>query len=192
MKLQTRLLFLLVTTICQSCGMLPHQKPLSVLPLNHELKHELKEQRQVFNLFVQGMKFQALSPEQQKLECNILKKSYQQDLEWHAGWLLVFLSGDKFTCIELSEKLEIMKSMAKTKNQLLPLDWLNKNQIYLLNTIRDVSRENVRLKDDLNKVNVNLSKVNVNLNEINSKIDALKAIENGINEKLDRPQENEK
>lgn len=181
MKLQIKLVFLFIVFICHGCKIQPHQKQPPVFPF----ESEQKEQKQIYSLFVQGMKYQDLSRVQQQAECDILKKSYQKTFDWQTGWLLVFLSDEKFTCIGLNEKLKLMKFVIKKKNSLLPLYWLNENQIYLLNTIDELGRKNIKLKH-------NLKEANINLDEMSSKIEALKAIENGINQKLDRPQENEK
>ena len=72
---------------------------------------------------------------------------------------------------------------SNSKEVIQPLHWLTVNQNYLLSSISQLKKKNKALKRQLN----NAKKLVI---ESNQKIEALKAIEDGINKKLNESEKN--
>ncbi len=139
--------------------------------------------QQLYNFLKQGMQQHKLDKNQKQLKCESLKQNYHQKADWQTAWLLVFSSDAEFSCINLHEKRGILNSFANSKEVIQPLHWLTVNQNYLLSSISQLKKKNKALKRQLN----NAKKLVI---ESNQKIEALKAIEDGINKKLNESEKN--
>ncbi len=187
-RLHKFILFIIVVTAqsaMQSCQTESQQQTASQLfaePVKQP-SAELIKQQQFYSLLKQGMQQQTLDKNQKSLKCESLKQDYQQESSWQTAWLLVFFSDDEFSCINLHEKKKILHSLTDLKVLTEPLHWLNSNQSYLLSSISQLKKKNKNLKKQLNHANELVT-------EMNLKIEALKAIEDGINKKLNEPQQN--
>jgi len=189
MRRAHKFLLLILLLAIQSCQTkLPQQsqqKSSQQLLVEPRIKPsvDLIKQQQLYSLLEQGMLQQNLNKNQKQLKCESLKQNYHQKADWQTAWLLVFFSNDEFSCINLHEKKEILNSLANSKELMQPLHWLTVNQSYLLSSISQLKKKNKVLKKQLN----NAKKLII---ESNQKIEALKAIEDGINKKLDESEKN--
>jgi len=189
MKRPHKFLLLILLLAIQSCQTkLPQQsqqkssQQLLVEP-GKKPSVDLIKQQQLYSLLEQGMQQQNLDKNQKQLKCESLKQNYHQKADWQIAWLLVFLSDAEFNCINSHEKKEILNSFANSKEVMQPLHWLTINQSYLLSSISQLKKKNKALKKQLN----NAKKLII---ESNQKIEALKAIEDGINKKLNESEQN--
>ncbi len=134
-----------------------------------EVSHS--EQMQLHTLILQSVRYQKQNKQQRKLECARLKKSYAVHADWHTAWLLVYALNENFSCVGLTQSLRLLNAIQQTPDLSAQLRWLNKNQIDLLAKLRKVQKAKNALTNQLKKEN--------------SKIEALKAIESDIKDKLD-------
>ncbi len=182
------ILTILLVQGCQTRLKNPTQSQLS-LPAEAQSKEteesatNIIKQQQFYSLLRQGMKLQALDKNQKQHKCESLKQDYQKKGGWQTAWLLVFFSDEKFSCITLQQRRKTINTLTNAKDVLEPLHWLNINQQYLLSRLSSLKSKNKKLKKELKHAKELIS-------ETTSKIEALKAIEDGINKKLNKPQQN--
>ncbi len=136
------------------------------------------EQAQIYNLFIRGMQYAELDQQQRKIACKQLKEDYQTQADWQTAWLLVYAINYNFTCVSLNRAVELLHVIEIDPSTSTQLQWLNNNQINVLNILQKSQTAKANLSNKLKKSQAELE-------QENSKIEELKAIESDINKKLD-------
>jgi len=129
------------------------------------------EQVQLIDLFARSAKYHDFDNKKKQQLCEQFKQDYKQTSDWQAAWILIYGLNDNFKCMKLSESLTLLKTLQKSVEVNSQLYWLNEQQIKLLADLLSSKRRIYSLSTKLKKEN--------------SKIEALKAIESDINDKLD-------
>ena len=189
MKLFIKLFFVILLFSIQACQLQnPTRVPVSadletnkslIVPPNFDVDSAESntnlsvkiEQVQLINLFAQSAKYHDFDNKKKQQLCEQFKQDYKQTSDWQAAWILVYGLNDNFKCMKLSESLTLLKTLQKSVEINSQLYWLNEQQIKLLADLLSSKRRIYSLSTKLKKEN--------------SKIEALKAIESDINDKLD-------
>ncbi|PCJ31319.1 MAG: hypothetical protein COA90_06625 [Gammaproteobacteria bacterium] len=189
MKLFIKLLFLILIVSIQACQVARQQPEVLpadlaidqtlILPPSAEADsteaaanlQRLNEQNQLVEFFSQSNEYHNFTIKKQQQLCRQLKQDYKENSDWKTAWLLVYALNDDFKCLTLSKSLGLLKAMQKDTEMNSQFYWLNAQQIKLFNDLRNAKRKSYSLSNKLKKEN--------------SKIEALKAIESDINDKLD-------
>jgi len=129
------------------------------------------EQVQLIDLFARSAKYHDFDNKKKQQLCEQFKQDYKQTSDWQAAWILIYGLNDNFKCMKLSESLTLLKTLQKSVEVNSQLYWLNEQQIKLLADLLSSKRRIYSLSTKLKKEN--------------SKIEALKAIESDINNKLE-------
>ncbi len=129
------------------------------------------EQVQLIDLFARSAKYHDFDNKKKQQLCEQFKQDYKQTSDWQTAWILVYGLNDNFKCMKLSESLTLLKTLQKSVEINSQLYWLNEQQIKLFADLLSSKRRIYSLSTKLKKEN--------------SKIEALKAIESDINDKLD-------
>jgi hypothetical protein len=139
-----------------------------------------------------GNQYSKLTKEGQLIACKQLLIDHKVQGDWQSAWLIVYLLNDNFNCVNQAETLELLKTIELNKKVAVSLQWLNRNQINLLNNAisfqtekNSFKRKNKNLKIKLIETKLQLEQTETQLKEVISKIQALKIIETTINQKTE-------
>jgi len=141
------------------------------------------EQDQIHRLLRQGIRYDTLSTEERHVVCKRLKLDYQEHEDWQTAWLLIYSLNKNFDCINAKQTLILLKTIHAKKDFNLHLQWLNNNQIQLLNKLNRLQSRNNLFQRKNNSLKSKLNEAEVQLQDVISKIQALKIIETTINQK---------
>jgi len=177
MQLLYNLLFILLTLTIQSC------QTFDAFQSSQKKAETLSEQEQIYRLLRQGRSYAELKKPVQQTLCKRLKKDYQTQADWQISWLLVYSLNTDFHCINQKETLALLKEINTALEPDTLLLWLNKNKIQSLNKINSLQRNIRRQLKKNNSLKNQLAITKKELEDVNAKIQALKAIETGINKK---------
>lgn len=159
---------------------MPVEMPLAVIdPIIQTIDYSATiEQIQLYKLLVRGGRYAELEEQQRKIACKQLKEEYRIQADWQTAWLLVYAVNHNFNCINISRAIELLHIMVANPDTSTALQWMNSNQINVLNSLQELQIEKA-------KVSNRLKRAQRQLKQENSKIEELKAIETEINKKLD-------
>jgi len=169
-----RLFLLLIILTSQGCQ-----------TLNDSLKTwvTLDDQDQIQRLLKYGKQYDELSKEQRRSTCKQLKQDYEKQGNWQTAWLLVYSLNDNFNCVSLKKSLAMLNTIQTMENPNKQLQWLNKNQLKLLNNLNTLQKQNNKVHKRNRYIHTKLDQAKQQLEELNAKIQDLKAIETSINRK---------
>jgi len=170
------LIFIILTT--QGCQLIPSYQSFKQKTTKAEL-----DQDQINRLFRQGNRYNKLSKEEKKVVCKHLNQDYQKVADWQTAWLLVYSLNDDFNCVNLKDTLILLKVIQANKNLNTPLQWLNANQIKVLNKLNRLQTKNNKFQRKNNSLKGKLNEAEIQLQDVIAKIQALKVIETTINQK---------
>lgn len=183
-----KLFLILSILILQGCQLLNSSRP----PTKEKVIETGEQHDQVHYLLRLGNQYSKLSKEGQQQACKQLIIDHKVQGDWQSAWLIVYLLNNNFNCLTQTESLQFLKTIELNKNVAVPLKWLNRNQINLLNDLissqnkkNSFKRKNNNLKTELNNVKIQLEQAEIQLKEVISKIQALKIIETTINQKTE-------
>ncbi len=148
------------------------------------------QNHQMQRLLNYGEQYNELGKEQRRSLCKKLKQDFKTQDNWETAWLLVYSLNDNFNCVSLKESLSMLNSIQNAKNPNKHLQWINKNQIKLLNNLNNFQKQNNKvhkrnryIHTKLDQSKQQLEELNAKLEELNAKIQELKAIETSIYKK---------
>ncbi len=143
------------------------------------------EQDQIQRLIRQSKRYDELSKKQRMATCKRLKLDYETEKKWQTAWLLAYTLNDNFNCIKQNKTMELLKAIQSDLGMSTQLQWLNNNQILLLEQVAKLKDKNKFLRNQLKNTTAKLNQAEEDLKKEHLKIEALKAIETNINKKLD-------
>ncbi|MCF7970700.1 MAG: hypothetical protein K9L22_05980 [Methylococcaceae bacterium] len=145
----------------------------------------LTEQEQVYDLLKRTQQYSELNKNQSKFACQELTEEYDKDPSWQIAWVLVYALNTDFGCLKPNDAIKLIDKIQAEQSAGLQLQWLNKMQVNVLQAINVQRNKNRRLRNRLKEYQEQQALAQEQLKELSSKIQALKAIENSINKKLD-------
>lgn len=159
---------------------MPVETPLAVTaPITQAIDYSATtEQIQLYKLLIRGERYAELEGQQRIIACKQLKEEYRIQADWQTAWLLVYAVNHNFNCIKISSAIELLHTLKTNPDTSTSLQWMNSNQINVLNRLRKLQIEKAHLSNQLKKAQRQLK-------QESSKIEELKAIESDINKKLD-------
>ncbi len=150
------------------------------------------QQGQVYDLLKRTQQYYVLNQKQRTLACKELRLEYDKNPDWQVAWLLVYALNSDFSCVQLGEAITMLGVIQTQQSAGLHLQWLNKEKIKILESMKEQYNQNRRLRNTLKKSEEQLAITQEQIEiaqdqlvELSSKIQALKAIESSINKKLD-------
>lgn len=181
---------LMITTIVMflsGCSLLETQQAVK-LPLPVASPEDAKqlasplfcggEGKQAAQLLKQGAYYHQLTGERRQTVCRQLSQLYQDQNYWQAGWLLAYSFSDKPSCITHKQRQAILSQLQQSGQLSEYLTWLNDNYRQTLGYIdrfKQSKAQHKQERDALQQENARLK----------AQIQALKAIEKTINQRID-------
>ena len=170
-------IFLILTLLTvQGCQLMP------IHSIANESTQE-QNQDQILSLLRQGSRYSDLSKKEQQTVCKRLTLDYQQHNDWQTAWLLIYSLNNNFKCVNLSKTITLLKSIQADIAVNPSLQWLNIQQLQLLNKHQSLQTRNNRYLRKNSHLKTQLNEAEIQLQNVISKIQALKVIETTINQK---------
>jgi len=196
-KLAKYVLFSFIFTLqgCQPYFKTLFQPPEPVAETDQKQTYDVLrgiQQGQVYDLLKRTQQYSVLNKKQSTRACQELTQEYDNNPDWQVAWMLVYALNSDFSCVKLGDAIKLIDTIQAQQSAGLQLQWLNKAKIKVLKDIKKQYNKNSRLRSQLKEserqlviTQEQMGIAQDQLIELSSKIQALKAIENSINKKLD-------
>lgn len=170
--------FILILSLLSLQGCQPMPKRIAASNTTTE-----QSQDKTLSLFRQGNRYSELSPEEQQTICKRLLLDYQEHSDWQTAWLLIYSLNNNFKCVNLKKTIDLLKSIQSDITVNPSLQWMNIQQLKLLNKYQSLQSRNNRYLKKNGHLKTQLNEAEIQLQNVISKIQALKVIETTLNQK---------
>lgn len=172
-------LALFLLSSCNTLKTQPDSKEIN--PTSPQLENKASK---TLGLLKQGAYYHQLTGKLYQSVCQQFLQIYTDKNSWQAGWLLAYSFSDKQSCITHKKRLAILKSLQKSKQLNTDIAWLNQSQIKTLQNIDRLKNKLTAYKNKNNKLQIEQQILQKKNKYLTAQIQALKLIENSINERI--------